>query len=569
MKMMSERLEILKEIFPYVSKYKVWWTLLLCLKAGQRLPILLQPLILRAFILYVIDDRKMSYMLIVIAMYMGLYFADTVLKVLHRMIDNSLFNKITRDLRKSLFEHYMYVPAEKYNTYEVNDLVRRMNFDVDMVKFFLVGQVFDYISYIVLIIVSTVLMFSLDWHLALAACILMPFSIALSKKFEDEIEKNAEQNRRLITQIEERVEKISAFWKEVKANQLETYQEKDFGYVLDSLLKCMYENTEITFRRKSTLDMKESIVDLMGVYAAGGILNLFYHIAAATVIACVGYYHNILEGFREMMEINAGLNWMKPSISRVIEILNLPLEKYDNSNMSTEFDRPVYDVRNIWFGYDDFNREIIQDLSFEIEEGEKVLLEGASGSGKSTLVKLLTGELRPAEGEVIFKGLNLAQFSSRELYDNIRIIDQNTYYMNISVREFLRMAQYDASDEEMKQVCLAVNLWEDLETKNEGLDVLIGENGSNLSKGQKQKLAFARLLLNKKKVIMLDEAFSAIDVSDKAAIIDIILKRFEEETILCIAHDGEIKRHFIRQLYLPVGFDATKDNLYRKQMSGE
>lgn len=149
---------------------------------------------------------------------------------------------------------------------------------------------------------------------------------------------------------------------------------------------------------------------------------------------------------------------------------------------------------------------------------------------------------------MIFKGLNLTQFSLRELYDYIRIIDQNTYYMNISVREFLKMAKHNASDDEMKQVCLAVNLWEDLETKNEGLEVLIGENGSNLSKGQKQKLALARLLLNKKEIIMLDEAFSAISSSDKAAIIDIILKRFKEETIICIAHDEEIKRRFLPKI---------------------
>lgn len=547
---MKERVEIFQNIFPYVNKYKFQWILLLCLKIGQRLPILVQPLILRAFIVYVIDNKKMSYMLIVIAMYMGLYLIDTVLKVWHRIIDNSLFNKITRDLREILFERYMHMPIEKYNAYEVNDLVRRLNFDIDMVKFFLVGQVFDYISYIVSIIISTVLMFLLDWHLAVIAYILMPFSMGLAKKYEDKIEKNAEQTRNLIIQIEERVEKISSFWKEVKANQLESYLEKDFGHVLDSFLNCMYENTEISFRRKRALAIKESIVDLLGMYVAGGILNLFYHIAAGTVIACVGYYNNILEGFREIMEINASLNWMKPSISRVIEILNLPLEKYDNDRISNGFNKPIYEIKNLWFGYSKSNRDVIQDLSFEIEEGEKVLFEGASGSGKSTLVQILTGELIPTDGEVIFKGLNLAQFSLRELYDYIRIIDQNTYYMNISVREFLKMAKQSASDDEMKQVCMAVNLWEDLESKTGGLETFIGENGSNLSKGQKQKLALARLLLSKNKILILDEAFSAIDASDKVGIIDIVLKHFEGETIICIAHDEEIKRRFIMRTFI-------------------
>lgn len=548
MRLMKERVEVFRDIFPYVSKYKFQWILLLCLKVGQRLPILVQPLILRAFIIYVIDDKKMSYMIIVIAMYMVLYLVDTVLKVWHRIIDNALFNKITKDLREVLFERYMQMPIDKYNSYDVNDLVRRLNFDIDMVKFFLVGQVFDYISHIVSIIISTVLMLSLDWHLALIAYILMPFSIGLAKKYESKIEKNAEKSRELITQIEERVDKVSSFWKEVKANQLERYMEQDFECVLDEVLDCKHENTEINFCRKRALAIKESIVDLLGMYVAGGILNLIYHISAGTVIACVGYYNNILEGFREIMEIDASLEWMKPSISRVIEILTLQLEKHDNIQILNEFGRPIYEVKNLRFGYGNSNRDVIKNLSFEIWEGEKVLFDGVSGSGKSTLIQVLTGELMPTDGEVIFKGLDLAQFSSRELYDYIRIIDQNTYYMNISVREFLNMAKYNVSDDEIKQVCRAVNLWEDLKLKAGGVDTFIGENGSNFSKGQRQKLALARLLLSQNKLLILDEAFSALDSNDKEGIIDIVLKHFASETIICIAHDDEIKRRFYKIL---------------------
>lgn len=539
-------MEILKEIFPYINKYKFQWILLFCLKVGQRIPVLVQPLILRAFIVYVIDDKRMYYMFSIVAMCIGLYLVDTILKVWHRIIDNSLFNKITKDLREDLFKHYMHMPINEYNTYQVNDLVRRLDFDIDMVKFFLVGEVFDYFSYVVSIIVSTVLMFSIDWHLAVIAYVLMPFSMRLSKKYEDKIEKNAEENRRLISNIEERAEKIVPFWKEVKANQFETYQENDFSAVLDALLNCMRENTEIRYYRKVALDVKESVVDLLGMYVAGGIFNLFYHIAAATVIACVGYYNNLQESFREIMEINTSLSWMKPSVYRVIKLLNSPLESYDNNRCQNEGDKMVYDVRKLCFGYNNSNKEIIQDISFKIERAEKVLVEGSSGSGKSTLIKLLTGELEPTAGKVVFKGVDLKQFSLRELYKYIRIIDQNTYYMNVTVREFLKMAGQNISDYDMKQVCVAVNLWDDLETKKEGLDTLMGENCSNFSKGQKQKLALARLLLMKEKVIILDEAFSAIDASDKSAIIDIMLKHFKEETIICAAHDEEIKRSFYK-----------------------
>ena len=546
MKIMKERVEIFKIIFPYVSKFKIQWILLLCLKVGQRFSILVQPLILRAFIVNVIDARKMSYILIILAMYIGLYFFDTILKVCHRVIDNSLFNKITKELRTILFERYMYMPIEKYNTYEINDLVRRVNFDIDMVKFFLVGEVFDYISYIVSIIVSTVLMLFLDWHLVLIAYFLLPFSIVLSKRYEDKIEKNAEQNRKLVGKIENCVEKITLYWKEIKANQFEIRQEKIFGHILEEYLNCMHENTEINFCRKSVLAIKESIVDLLVIYVSAGIISLFYHVAAGTVIACVEYYNNILGGLREIMEIDASLNWIKPSIYRVIEILNFPCEKYDKVlNIDNGL---TFDVKNLCFRYDNSGSDIIKDLSFEIKESDKILLEGVSGSGKSTMIQILTGELIPTEGEVFFKGLNLPKFSKRELYNYIRIIDQNTYYMNVTVKEFLKMAKPGASDTEIKQACKLVNLWEDLQTKTEGLEVYIGENGSKFSKGQKQKLALARVLLSQNKTIILDEAFSAIDAHEKTVIIDRLLKRFKEETVICVTHDEEIKKHFYKTI---------------------
>lgn len=541
---MKERIKILKKIFPYVNKYKIGWALLFGLKVGQRVPILVQPLILRAFIVSVIDNKELTYMFVIAWMYIGLYLLETVLKVCHRIVDNSLFNRITSDLRKILFSRYTQMSNETMASYKNNDLVRRLNFDIDMVKFFLVGQVFDYISYVVLIVISITLMFLLEWHLALVAIILLPFSLWLSRKYKDSIEKNGEKNRNLISTIEERVAIISSSWKEVKANGLEKHQEKDFNHILESYIDCKYENTEIHFHRKLALDLKESIVDILGIYIAGGIFSIFYNVTAGTVIACIGYYNNVLDGIHEIMEANSSLNWMKPSIIRVIEILDLSMGKEEICKKQDEKSSMAYDCENICFKYEDSNKNIIQDLSFKIHEGEKVLFAGVSGSGKSTLIKILAGELKPANGSIAFRGMDLADYSLPELYNDIRIVDQNTYCMNVSAREFLQMAKQDASDDEMKRVCGAVNLWEDTDTCFIRLDYTIGENGSYLSKGQKQKLILARLLLDKNKIIILDEAFSAIDSREKVSIIDLILEHFQEETIICVAHDEEIKRKF-------------------------
>lgn len=544
MKIVKERIEIFKTILPYISKYKFQWILLLILKIGQKVPVLIHPLILKIFVDIVLEKRNLSFMYIVIVMCIGAYLLETLLKVSHRVIDNSLFNKITQDLRTIVFNKYMQMPMKKHEEYQTGDMVRRLNFDIDMVKFFLIGQVFDYISYIILAISSLVLMFMLEWHFAIVACMMIPVSLYLSAKFENEIEELAENDRQGLSKIEDFVQQIKSNWKEVKVNRFENIQEKKFENILLEFWECKCLNAELKCKRNIALDTKEKLVDFLAMYIVGGILSAFWGVAVGIVMACVGYYDNILQSVREIMQTNSNLKWMKPSINRVVEILDFSTESVEESKVILEHTQSVYQVRDINFKYETAEREIIQNKSFDILRGEKVLLEGESGCGKSTLMQILAGENFAQVGDVFFEGIDIRTISENELYNYIRKIDQNTYFMNISVREFLSMANADGTLEEMKNACIKVNIWNDLEKISPDLEFHMGENGMNFSKGQKQKLALARLFLSHTKVIMLDEAFSAIDVADKIQIVKRLFQKYKNDTIICAAHDEEIKGYF-------------------------
>lgn len=543
MKIIKERIEILKEILPYINKYKSQWIILLFLKVGQKIPILLQPLILKFFIDRVIQNKNASYLIIVIIMFIGVYLLETLLKICHRTIDNSLFNKITKDLRIIIWGKYMKMPINEISMYQITDMVRRLNFDIDMVKFFLIGQVYDILSQVILLISSMGVMFILDWRLAIVANILLVLSLVLSETFGKELEENAEEDRKIFSEIEECVNRISFNWKEIKANQLEMFQEKNFNNMLRKLYICREKNMEMVYQRNFILDIKEMLIDILGMYVAGGILNIVYGIAASTVIACIGYYNSILQAVHEILRADADLKWIKPSIIRVLEILNYSMKK-ENKVIINECNKKdlLYMAKDVSFKYNNSTKKIIKKLNFDINLGEKVLLEGESGSGKSTLIQLLTGELYSKEGTLFFHGIDIKNLSEREIYKYVRKIDQNTYFMNISIKEYLLMSNKNASFDELKQACIEVNLWNDFNKVSPNLEYFIGEDGANLSKGQKQKLALARLLLNKNKIIMLDEAFSAIDVEDKVHILERLLKYFKDDTVICVAHDVEIKK---------------------------
>ena len=543
MSLLKQRLTICKEIVPYVDKYKLQWVVLLVLKVCQKVPILIQPLIFKFFIDSVITMKNIKYLYIVILLYLCLFLLETLLKVGHRIIDNILFNKITRDLRKLLWEKYMYMPNRKYHDYDKSDLVQRLNLDIDMVKFFLIGEVFDYITAVISIFVSLCFILSLEWHIAIVTYLLIPLSLFFAYRYKGKLEELSEKDRLQRDKMGEKVQDIPNNWKEVKANQLEKAEINFFDSILNRLLSVRKEKEEYLFKKTIVLGIKGQLIDSLTIYIVGGLLHFLIGIPVGAVIACVNYYDNILNDFNDIVEMNSNLEWVKPSITRVIEILKMEAES-TVSLQKIKKDIYEYEVCNLCYSYGDSSKDILNNFNIKIKNGDKILIDGPSGKGKSTLMKLLAGELECQKGDIFYKGVSIRCLPDIELYKFIRKIDNEVYFMNITIREYMQMAKRDINDDEITQACNMVNLWEDIKEIAPMLDDKIGENGSKLSGGQRQKLALARLFVNNNKTLLLDEAFSAIDVKDKKEILNKILARYKNESIICVSHDNEIKSMF-------------------------
>lgn len=487
--------------------------------------------------------KNIKYLYIVILLYLCLFLLETLLKVGHRIIDNILFNKITRDLRKLLWEKYMYMPNRKYHDYDKSDLVQRLNLDIDMVKFFLIGEVFDYITAVISIFVSLCFILSLEWHIAIVTYLLIPLSLFLAYRYKGKLEELSEKDRLQRDKMGEKVQDIPNNWKEVKANQLEKAEINFFDSILNRLLSVRKEKEEYLFKKNIVLGIKGQLIDSLTIYIVGGLLHSLIGIPVGTVIACVNYYDNILNDFNDIVEMNSNLEWVKPSITRVIEILKMEAESAV-SLQKIKKDMYEYEVCDLCYSYDDSSKGILNNFNIKIENGDKILIDGPSGKGKSTLMKLLAGELECQKGDIFYKGVSISRLPDIELYKFIRKIDNEVYFMNITIREYMQMAKRDINDDEIMQACNMVNLWEDIKEIAPMLDDKIGENGSKLSGGQRQKLALARLFVNNNKTLLLDEAFSAIDVKDKKEILNKILARYKNESIICVSHDNEIKSMF-------------------------
>jgi ABC-type multidrug transport system fused ATPase/permease subunit len=179
---------------------------------------------------------------------------------------------------------------------------------------------------------------------------------------------------------------------------------------------------------------------------------------------------------------------------------------------------------------------VLSDLNFAIAPGETVALVGRSGSGKTTTFNLLTKLYTPFSGKILIDGIDIMELDRDSLRGSMSVVTQYPYIFNFSIRDNLRLAKPDVTEEEMRHAAELACIDEDIEAMPEKYDTIVGEGGVNLSGGQRQRLAIARSLLRQSKILLLDEATSALDNITQAKIKEALRRIHGRCTVLMIAH---------------------------------
>ncbi|MDD5826984.1 MAG: ABC transporter ATP-binding protein [Bacilli bacterium] len=210
-----------------------------------------------------------------------------------------------------------------------------------------------------------------------------------------------------------------------------------------------------------------------------------------------------------------------------------------------------FTFEHVFFKYKE--KEVLKNLTFEVNPNETVAFVGKSGAGKTTIFNLLCKMYDVNQGKITIDGVNISELDKDSIRGNITIISQNPYIFNMSIRDNLKLVKNNLSDEEMYNACKIACLDDFIQELPNGYDTIIGEGGVNLSGGQKQRLAIARALVQKTEIILFDEATSALDNETQEKIQRAIENMKNEYTILIIAHRLSTIIHADRILYLEDG----------------
>lgn len=264
---------------------------------------------------------------------------------------------------------------------------------------------------------------------------------------------------------------------------------------------------------------------------------------AATVIVIYNYFSSLdvravtLAG--EFMEFIRDFNLSVERVCALVLSPEFPKERFGSVELKEPKGEITFD--KVSFGYTSGKRaapekQVLKDMSFTIRPGEITAFVGKSGCGKSTVFNLICRLYDPQKGRIYLDGTDIRTLTRDSVRDNMTVVSQSPYIFHLSVRENLRLAKEDMTEEEMKHVCALACIDEDIESMPEKYDTVIGEGGVNLSGGQRQRLAIARSLLKDYRVVLFDEATSALDNVTQASIQKAIDNISADRTVVLIAH---------------------------------
>lgn len=258
---------------------------------------------------------------------------------------------------------------------------------------------------------------------------------------------------------------------------------------------------------------------------------------ADTFITIFMYRTNIFsfaDNFTDLLDVVSNFNLVS---SRIYEVIDLYRPVKDES-INEDVCKGKIQFKNVCFKYN--KKEILKDLNIDIEPNELIVITGKSGEGKTTILNLLTGLYNLNSGEILIDNINITNLSEAYLRKNISVISQNFYIFDMSIKENLRLAKEDATDEQIQSICKKVGIHEFIMNLPEKYDTNIGEGGFLLSGGQRQRIAIARTLLKNTKIILCDEITSSLDHNLEENIIELLGELKKQHTIIFITHRPDL-----------------------------
>ena len=444
--------------------------------------------------------------------------------------------EVTKILQLQLMKSIIKADAEIVDKKHSGKFISHLTFDISMMTNLISVVILNIAKDSLTLIGLIGVMFYQNWRLAIFALIMIPLASFAAKSLGKRIGK-------VTTQAQEKSGILTSYMLEVFKNHkiIKIFQKENYEFsraekFINNLKERLVKTSMVLVRASPIMETLTGFMIAGLIYYSGNLMmkqeldiNNFFSFLAAMMLA--------YQPVRSLATINMSINQGLSAAKRIIPLIEQENSIKEKPNASSlEVTRGEINFKNINFKYNSEEREILKSINLNIIGGEMTSLVGHSGAGKTTILNLIPRFYDKVSGDILIDGQSIYDKTLSSLRNNISLVNQDTTLFDDTIKNNIAYANLDASDDEIFEAAKLSHCNEFIDKLPNKFDTLIGENGTRLSGGEKQRVSIARAMLKKSKIILLDEATSSLDAETESKIQDAIKLLTKNRTTLVIAH---------------------------------
>lgn len=522
---------IIKKVIKYAIPYKHYFIAMYIILFFSFIMDKTLPMLLGKVVDSVTYNVNLNTFLMYAALYTALFMVIKINDFLMLYIWQKLINKYIFDLRIKCFRNILKFDAKYLTDIYTSNVVNIIQNDTMDFQLIIQRNIVRVVQEILGVLISLALIAYVRYEIAIVILILSLIQYFISKPFKD-------KTLAFATELRDKYGKDSSWLFEMLSNinEIKMFSgvQRSLAFFLNRRQKYIHSDIKkIKNETKySILIELVKLASLMIIYALSAYYFFINKLEIGQFIAILAYYGSISGDLGRFLERGFQLRERVPAIQRVLGILEGPVETEEKS--SIEIKKGIIEFNGVSFSYD--RNPVITNASFSISSQDSVGIIGGSGNGKTTLVMLLLRFYDVSSGVIKIDNIPINNYSLQELRESIGVVFQDPIIFEDSIRYNITLKKYDIKDDEIWNILERVNLKEEIEALPEGLDTEICENKFNMSGGQLQRIALARVLAKDPKIIIFDEPTSSLDYKTDNMVIEGIKNSKTDKTTLIISH---------------------------------
>ena len=479
-----------------------------------------------------IDFGKVAGILLTL---LGLYTISVIFSAIQSFTMTSVSQNLTYRLRNDIAKKINKLPMKYFDKKTNGEVLSVITNDVDTFSQNMNQSITQIITSICTIIGILIMMLSISWTMTIVSLIILPISAIAVSMIIKKSQKYFKAQQDYLGHVNGQVEEVYGGHNIVKVFNGEEKAIHEFTKMNEELYHSGWKSQFMSGLMHPIM-MFTGNVGYVGVAILGGYLAVQGRITVGNIQSFIQYNKQFTQPINQIAQISSMLQSMVAASERIFEFLEEPEEVQEiEGAVKTEGLKGNVTFDHVQFGYNE-DKMIIHDFNQTIKDGQKVAIVGPTGAGKTTMVKLLMRFYDVNQGAILVDGHNVKDFNRGELRKMFGMVLQDTWLFGGTIKENIKYGKPDATDEEVIEAAKAAHVHHFIQTLPKGYDMVIDEESSNISQGQKQLLTIARVILANPEILILDEATSSIDTRTEQQIQAAMDNLMKGRTSFIIAH---------------------------------